>query len=39
MDQTRFTNSLHQREPSFGFKKLLSGFTNDMQRKLNVEKA
>jgi len=30
-ERARFTNSLHQRKPCFGVKKLRSGFTKDIQ--------
>ncbi len=34
-----FTNSLHQRKPSFGVKTVLSGFTKDAQWQISAEKA
>jgi len=36
-ERARFTNSLHQRKPCFGVKKLLSGFTKDMQWKICMD--
>ncbi len=37
--RARFTNSLHQRKPSFGIKIVLSGFTKDAQWRISAEKA
>ncbi len=34
-----FTNSLHQRKPSFAVKIVLSGFTKDTQWSISAEKA